>query len=210
MFAASFAPAAKAATFSVLKISAALRGSYQNPNTNTLVNFSLSTNTLINIALNQDIGTPVPKNIVLGYAGVFSDFANHNPNTAGPVRLVVYDTDSQTNLKTIAIASNRTVAENVVIDKFRRVSTATLTFQNTSTGSPTGHFLSGTLQASGSGTRKPNDVATPATLKVTGVVTVVGSLVFHYTRGSDAKTITLIVPKGTIKVNSKVLGTFDE
>jgi hypothetical protein len=50
----------------------------------------------------------------------------------------------------------------------------------------------------------------PATLKVTGVVTVVGSLVFHYTRGSDAKTITLIVPKGTIKVNSKVLGTFDE
>jgi hypothetical protein len=208
--AAILAQVANAATFSVLEVSAALKGSYQDASTSTLANFNLSTKTLINIALNKDIGTAVPKNIVLGYAGIFSDFANHNPNTTGPVRLVVYDTDTQTNLKTIAVASNRTVAENVVIDKFRRVSTATLTIQDTSAGATTGHLLSGTLQASGSGTRKPNAVATPTNLKVTGVVSVGGSLVFHYTKGSDAKTITLIVPKGTIKVNSKVIGTYEE
>jgi hypothetical protein len=201
---------ANAVTFSVIKVSGSLPGQFQTSPENKLAKFTLNTNALINIALNQDVRTAVPKNIILGYAGVFEDFAHHTPNASGPVQLVVFDTESQTKLKTIAVASARTIVENVVVDKFKRIGTGTLTIQDTSAGSPIGHFLSGSLQVSGTVTRRPNGVATPATLKVTTIATAVGTIRFQFTRGTDSKLITVVIPKGVLKASGKILGTFDE
>jgi hypothetical protein len=195
--------------FSVIKVSGSLPAQYQD-STQRLAKLPLTTKTLINIALNQEIRTPVPKNIILAYAGVFDDFGHHSPNPTGPAQLVVYDTNTNQKLATLGVATDRTVIENVVVNRFKRIATATLNIQDSSMGNPTGHFEGGALHVTGTVMRKPNGVATPDNLKVTAVATVTGSMELTFTKGSETKSVTVVIPKGTLRGSGKILGTFVE
>ena len=201
---------AQTTTFSVIKVSGSLPAQYQDPQTNRLVKLPLTTKTLINIALNQEIRTKVPKNIILAYAGVFEDFGHHNPNPTGPAQLVVYDVDAGAKLATIGVSTDRTVIENVVVNRFKRVATASLKISDTSAGHDVGHFVGGTLHITGTVMRKPNGVATSQNLKVTCAATAVGSMQLRFTKGSESETVTVVIPKGALRGSGRVLGTFVE
>ena len=198
-------------TYSVIKVSAALTGAAQGTDFVTLVPTTFTTKILINIALDKEITTPVPKNIVLAYAGDFAAFGHNTPDPTSPVQLVVYDTDAQAKLKTIATASNRTIVENrFAANKFKRVGFGTLTVADTSAGATNSFFTGGTLQIAGTVVRKPNGVATPANLTVTGITSVLGTLQATYKKGSTVTSGTFVITKGTLKGAGKILGTFTE
>jgi hypothetical protein len=198
-------------TFSVIKLSAAIPCSAQAPDFSSLINTTLTTKILINIALDRDITTPVPNNIVLGYAGDFSAFGHHTPVTTSPVKLVVYDTETQTKLKTIGIASDRTVVESrFSAAKFKRIGLGTLTIQDTSGGSTNSFFTGGSLQIAGTVIRKPNGIATPGNLTVTALTTVVGTIQATYIKKGETTTGTFIATKGTLRGSGKIVGTFTE
>lgn len=205
-------------TYSVIKATVSIPIFYQAADFATLLKYNMTTKAMINIARDMAVETPVPKNLVLGFAGDFNAFGQHDPNPSGPAQLVLFDTDTQQKVKTIAIGSSRTVYENEVFNRFKRVATATLTFQDTG-GTGIGKFTSGVLQVGGTLTRLPNSLnpATPATLKVNSTSTVVGTVNLTFTQnrrlpggGIGGGTATFVVPKGTIRATGKIIGTFTE
>lgn len=209
----AFAPRAQAqapTTYSVIRLSAAIPSSFQA--SSLLGKYTFTTKALINMAQNLDVNTPVPSNIILGYAGDFDDFGHNTPNPNGPAQLVIFNTDSQTKVKTIAVLSPRVVAENKVFNRFKRVAVGTLTLQDTSAGASVGAFTGGTLQVGGAGTRRPNLLgpATTDTLRVSAVMTVVGTINGYYTRAGTLTNGPFLVTKGTLKANSKIVGMFTE
>jgi len=200
-----------ATTFSVIKVQATLPAAVQGTDFATLVPVSFTTKVLINIALDQDITTPVPNNIVLGYAGDFAAFGHHTPNTTSPVQLIVYDTEAQAKLKTIGVASTRDVVENrFSAAKFRRVGTGTLAIQNGASGATNSFFAGGTLNIAGTVLRKPNGVATPTNLTVTAITNALGTIEATFKKGDKTTTGVFIITKGTLRASGKIVGTFTE
>jgi hypothetical protein len=194
-------------TFSVIKVSAALPCTTQSANGVNLVKVTLRTKDVINIALDKDVTTKVPKNVVLGFAGDFANFGHVSPNSNGPTQLVVFDTNTMTKLKTIGMASNTSSVENRVQNKYSRVFLSTLTIQDTN--GVDAFFSSGSLQVSGTAKRSPNAVADPATLKVVAPATVVGTVNASF-RKSGVLQVGGIVAKGALVARGKIVGTFTE
>jgi len=194
-------------TYSVIKVTASLPCAAQSANGINLVKVTLTTKDIINIALDQPVTTVVPKEVILGFAGDFDDFGHTSPNTAGPMQLVVFNTNTMTKLKTIGVASNGAAVENRIVNKYLRVFNGLLTIQDT--GGATTRFLSGQLVIGGAAKRSPNDFVTAATLKVSATVNVVGQVSATFFK-NGVNQGGGIIARGSFKASGKVLGTFTE
>jgi hypothetical protein len=204
-------------TYRVFKATASIPGSFQD-STNHLQKVTLTTKMLINIALDRDVSTPIDPNVILGYAFDFVALGQHNPpNPNGKAQLVVFqvvpgDFNAGTKLKTIGTIGGRTLVENQVFNKFRRVLTSQATIANTGGANCT--FTAGNLVGGGTATRKPNSqaAATPETLTITAPSTVAGFIELTYT--NQGQTVIddrlLVISKGAVVAKGKVLGTFSE
>jgi hypothetical protein len=220
-------------TFSVIKASVSLPGTYAIAiGGGTLTkNFTLNTKSVINLALGQDLSTPVPKDVVLGFAGIFSAFAKQGPDNNTAMQLVVFKlppkdsmTEVGTKLVKVADGGNRFSAEDVdpVSHKYKRVATGFLSFVQNPANNPnvTGGFLpnisypsdlNSILQLTATTTRTPNEMpATPATLKVKTSATAAGCALFIVKVPGGIQARQLIVSKGKFSAAGKILGTFDE
>lgn len=198
----ALAPAAMAATtFSVYRASAAVPVHYNaldRQSNQIIVRKTLTSRALINLALGNPSTTRPPRNVILALAGP-GNFSFSLTPTA-PAQLIVWDTNTQTKLATIATVGSRQVLEQK--SKFyRRVGVGPLTFFAGT--NPTNRITGGTLNMQGTLTKKPTPGGPSPTIKTSGNGTM--GLVF------EGLSIPMgIVHKASIHMSGKPIGTFTE
>ena len=195
-------PSAQATNnFSVYRATVALPVNYNATDRNfdqVIVRRTLTNRALINLALGRPSADKPAKNVIIALAGP-GNFSFSVTPTA-PAQLIVWDTNTQTKLATIATFGTRQVLEQTS-KAYRRVGVGPMTFL--AGGSPANRITSGALTVQGTLTKKSTPRGPSPSVKTSGTGTI--ALVI------DSLSIPLgIVQKASIVTSGLPIGTFAE